>query len=95
MVPKSIIIEELTEVEFTYNAYPEGWPYDKLIEVDSEGKTYAITDPGYKTVSNESEVVQVDPEEGVSTVYYNVPKEADDVRNERKIKRMILCRIGG
>ena len=81
LVPSNLI-ETLNEVQLTYKAYPEDWPYDKTIDTDADGKTYSVTDPGYKTVSSDSEVVEVEPEAGVSTVYYNILKDADTVRDE-------------
>lgn len=81
LVPYNLI-ETLNEVQLTYKAYPEDWPYDKTIDKAADGKLYSCTDPGYKTVSSDDDVVKVKPEAGVSTVYYNVLKDADMVRDE-------------
>jgi hypothetical protein len=82
LVPSGKIVEDLEEVEFTYNAYPSDWPYDKLFDVDKDGKTYIITDPGYLTVSSDADVVPVEPQAGVSAVYYQIPKDAETIRDE-------------
>lgn len=57
------------------DGYPDDWPYDKLYEVDSEGVSYAVADPGHITVSTQDEVIPVADEDlkcGVTSVVYGL-----------------------
>lgn len=68
----NVLVEVIEPSPYIQGAYPDDWPYGNGFYLDADKNRFKIIDPGYLMVEDPSQVVEVEPECGVTDVFYDV-----------------------
>ena len=82
LIEPNVMVEVIEATEYIAGSYPDDWPYDAMFYIDGDNKRYKITDPGFILVRDATEVVEVEPQHGVTDVFYDVLMDARGIQVE-------------